>query len=151
MGVRTERGYQRDEVHQAKLGIQLRLGQLDPTPGPPPAETVRPNAPHDPAVEFVEERSNVGSFVILGPTPQGRIQPHTQPFQYPSRSCQRCTRFSHRLTGNHPIVGEPRQLISFASHLLIKQRQKNVTEQWRSYSALWSPALAGKELTLAVA
>src|SRR5271167_1978646 len=80
-----------------------------------------------------------------------RIQPHTQPFQYPSRNCQRCTRFSHRLTGNHPIVGEPRPLISFASHLLIKPRQKNVTEQWRSYSALWSPALAGKEFPLPVA
>src|SRR5438034_11078657 len=71
--VRTKRGYQRDEVHQAKLFIQLRLGQLYPTPGPPPAESVRPNAPHDPAVEFVEERSNVGSFVILSPTSQGRI------------------------------------------------------------------------------
>ena len=72
--MRAERGYQRDEVHQAKLFIQLRLGQLDPAPGPPPAETMRPNAPHDPAVEFVEERSNVGAFVVLGPTSQGRIQ-----------------------------------------------------------------------------
>jgi hypothetical protein len=37
-------------------------------------ETVRPNASHDPAVEFVEEGSNVASFAILGPSPQGRIQ-----------------------------------------------------------------------------
>src|SRR5439155_2202092 len=63
-----------------------------------------------------------------------RIQSHTHVFQYPGRSCQRSTRLSHRLTGNHPIVGEPRQLISFASHLLIKRRQKNVTEQWRSHA-----------------
>ena len=58
----------------SQLFIQLPLGQLDPAPGPPPAETMRPNAPHDPAVEFVEERSNVGAFVVLGPTSQGRIQ-----------------------------------------------------------------------------
>src|ERR1019366_2574515 len=51
----------------------------------------------------------------------------------------------------HPTVGEPRQLISFASHLLIKRRQKNVTEQGRSYSALRGPALAGKEFPLPVA
>jgi hypothetical protein len=37
----------------------VALGNWSPTPGPPPAETVRPNAPHDPAVEFVEERSDV--------------------------------------------------------------------------------------------
>jgi hypothetical protein len=64
-----------------------------------------------------------------------RVQPHTQLSQYASRSCQCSTRLSRRLTSDYPIIGEPRQLISFASHLLIERRQKNVTEQWRTYSS----------------
>src|SRR5262249_12773282 len=190
---------------------------------------MRPNATHDPAVEFVEECSNVGAFVVLGPSPQGRIQfldqlrglswstasrehPHPIPeasnrfprrirdpplwvpslnhavgklspalrshnpvsqkiksllgmndprllwiqshahlFQYPSRSCQCRSRLRRRLAGDHPIIGEPCQSISFASHLPIERRQKNVTEQRRSDSALWGPALAGKEFPLSVA
>ena len=151
---------------------------------------MRPNAAHDPAVEFVEEGPNVGSFVVLGPSPQGRIQlldqlrglprstasrehPHSIPeasnrfprgirdqplpvpslnhamgkltlaprshnpvsqkieslldmndprllwiqshaqlFQYPSRSYQCSSRLRRRLAGDHPIIGEPCQLIS---------------------------------------
>jgi hypothetical protein len=36
-----------------------------------------------------------------------RIQPHIQLFQYSSRSGQRSTRFSRRLTGDYPIIGNP--------------------------------------------
>src|SRR5215471_18432257 len=79
------------------------------------------------------------------------IQSHAQLFQYPSRSCQCGSRLRHRLAGDHPIIGEPCQPISFASHLLIERRQKYVTKQRRSDSALWGPALAGKEFPLAVA
>src|SRR5271167_4674919 len=35
---------------------------------------MRPNPSQDPSVELVEEPSNVGSFVILTPTPQQWIQ-----------------------------------------------------------------------------
>src|SRR5207249_8187848 len=87
-----------------------------------------PGGSHDPVSQKIKSLLNMHNPRLL------RIQPHTQPLQYPSRSCQRRPRFSRRLTRNHPIVGEPRQLISFASHLLIKRRQKNVTEQWRSHA-----------------
>src|SRR6202521_237146 len=35
---------------------------------------MRPNAPRDPAIEPVEELSNVGSLVVMTPSPQHRIQ-----------------------------------------------------------------------------
>src|SRR5690349_9886837 len=35
---------------------------------------MRPDAPHDPAIEFVEERSDMGALVILAPPPQCWIQ-----------------------------------------------------------------------------
>ena len=35
---------------------------------------MRPDAAHDPAVEFVEERSDMGPLVVLAPSSQGRIQ-----------------------------------------------------------------------------
>src|ERR1035438_2034642 len=34
---------------------------------------MRPQAPHDPAVELVEESANVGAFVILAPATQDRV------------------------------------------------------------------------------
>ena len=34
---------------------------------------MRPQAPHDPAVELVEESADMGAFVILAPAPQDRI------------------------------------------------------------------------------
>src|SRR6266849_1227481 len=49
------------------------------------------------------------------------------------------------------VVCEPRKLITLASHLPIKRRQKYVTEQGRDYPALRSPALARKELPIAIA
>ena len=88
-------------------------------------------------------------------TPSSRAGRSRSPNATPSfsggTSQNGCTRFSHRLTGNHPIVGEPRQLISFASHLLIKWRQKYVTERRRNHTPLRSAALTGKELPFAVA
>src|ERR1700730_16115324 len=35
---------------------------------------MRPNAPHDPTVEPVEELSDMGSLVVMAPPPQHRIQ-----------------------------------------------------------------------------
>ncbi len=48
--------------------------QLLPATTPPAPEPMRPDAPHDPAVELVEERSDVGALVILAPSPQRWIQ-----------------------------------------------------------------------------
>src|SRR5208337_3541546 len=63
-----------------------------------------------------------------------RMQLHAQLFQDSAGrvhcgSCLHC-----RFTGNHPIIGKPRQLISLQSHLPIKWRQKYVTEQGRSHA-----------------
>ena len=63
-----------DQVHQPVLAVQLGFRQLSPATVPPPLASMRPNAPHDPAVESVEELSDVGSLVIMAPAPQNRIQ-----------------------------------------------------------------------------
>ena len=39
-----------------------------------------------------------------------------------------------RFTGDHPIIGKPRQLISSQPHLPIKRRQKYVTEKGRNHA-----------------
>ena len=48
---------------------------------------------------------------------------------YPERGGYRRSRLRHGCAGDHPIIREPCESISPASHLLIKRRQKNVTEQ----------------------
>src|SRR5882724_6235463 len=65
---------QRNQVEQANLAVQLRGRQLLPAATPPSPISVRPNTPHDPAVEFVEERSDVGTLVVLAPPTQCWIQ-----------------------------------------------------------------------------
>src|SRR3954452_996660 len=190
---------------------------------------MRPDAPLDPTVELVEERSDVGTLVVMTPTPQDRVQLldqilglqwhaspgkltypilkaldrflsrvrvqatrlgpsnnlarrqlklpsapdqvaqkfetmpnvhhprflrmklHAQLTQDPEGRCYGSPRLRRRRTGNHPIICEPRKLITFASHLPIKRSQKYVTEQRRDYPALRSPALAGKEPPFAIA
>ena len=52
----------------------LALRQLLPTAVTPAFVPMRPNAPIDPMVEFVEERADVGTLVILTPSPQDRVQ-----------------------------------------------------------------------------
>src|SRR5271167_1082986 len=74
-----------------------------------------------------------------------RMQLHAQLIQDPKRRGPCRPRFCRRLTGQYPVVGVPRKLITLAPHLLIKWRQKYVTEQRRNYPALRSPALARKE------
>src|SRR5262249_4374649 len=49
--------------------IQLALRQLLPTAVTPAFVPMRPNASLDPMVEFVEERSDVSTFVIVTPPP----------------------------------------------------------------------------------
>src|ERR1700676_1738354 len=54
---------QLNQVDQPVLAVQLGFRQLSPATVPPPLESMRPNAPHNPAIEPVEELSHVGSFV----------------------------------------------------------------------------------------
>ena len=63
-----------DQVHKPVLAVQLGFRQLSPATVPPSLESMRPNASHNPAVESVEELSDVGSLVVMTPTPQYRIQ-----------------------------------------------------------------------------
>src|SRR5258708_23977120 len=74
MRPRCNRRDQLNQVHQPVLAIQLDFRQLSPATVPPPLESMRPNAPHNPAVEPVEELSDVGSLVVMSPPPQHGIQ-----------------------------------------------------------------------------
>ena len=56
------------------LAVQRRLRQLFPAAVQPALESMRPDPPHDPGVESVEESSDVGAFVVLASPPQERIQ-----------------------------------------------------------------------------
>src|SRR6202034_2794756 len=62
------------KVDQPFFAIQFGCRQLSPATVPPTLESMRPNAPHDPAVEPVKELSDVGSLVVMAPAPQDRIQ-----------------------------------------------------------------------------
>src|ERR1035437_658392 len=204
---RCNRRDQLNQVHQPVLAVQLGFRQLPPATVPPSLESLRPNAPHNPAVEPVEELSDVGSLVVMAPSPQHRIQflnqllglerhappgkraylihespdrflprdrvqrprlsttadlprrqlklltafdlvpkkleslphvhnprllrmqLHAQFVQNPKRRGHCLSRLCCRLAGCYPVVGVPRELISFAPHLLIERRQKDVAEQ----------------------
>ena len=71
---RCKRRNQSDQVHKPILTVQRRDGKLLPPAITPTLKSMRPDPPHDPAVELVEEHSDVGSFVILAPSPQERIE-----------------------------------------------------------------------------
>src|SRR4029077_558864 len=71
---RCNRRNQLKQVHQPVLAVQLGFRQLSPATVPPSLESVRPNAPHNPAVEPVEERSDVGSLVVMTPPTQHRVE-----------------------------------------------------------------------------
>src|SRR5215471_13552449 len=80
-----------------------------------------------------------------------RMQLPPQLVQDPKRRGHCRSRFRRRFTCHYPIIGVSRKLISLAPHLLIKWRQKYVTEQRRNYPTLRSPALARKESPFAIA
>src|SRR6266446_4765149 len=71
---RCNRRDQLNQVHQPVLAVQLGFRQLSPATVSPSLESMRPNAPHNPAVEPVEELSDVGSLVVMAPSPQHRVQ-----------------------------------------------------------------------------
>src|ERR1700692_376538 len=67
-------GRARGRRGRRSTAAQLRLRHLSPAPFPPTLEEMRRNAPHNPAVEPVEELSDVGSLVVMSPSPQHWIQ-----------------------------------------------------------------------------
>src|SRR5437762_11963911 len=71
--LRCDRRNQFDQMNQPILAVQLGLRQLLPAAVTPAFVPMRPDASLDPMVEFVEERSDVGTLVIVTPTPQDRV------------------------------------------------------------------------------
>src|SRR5579864_9356097 len=71
--LRGNRRNQFDKLDQLILAIHRALRQLSPTTVAPAFVPMRPDTPLDPVVEFVEERSDVSTFVIVSPSPQNRV------------------------------------------------------------------------------
>src|ERR1700676_3108919 len=74
LSLRCNRRNQFDQLDQPKLTIQLALRQLFPTAVAPAFVPMRPDTSLDPVVQFVEERSDVSTLVIVTPSPQDRVQ-----------------------------------------------------------------------------
>src|SRR5688500_17272254 len=65
---------------------------------------MRPDAPYDPAVEPVEEYADVGTLVVLAPTPQKRIQLRNQLLRH--------QRYTTSSAGTHLIHEPPDGLLT---------------------------------------
>src|SRR5262249_48639737 len=61
-------------LHHPILAVQLALRELFPAAVAPAFVPMRPNPSLDPTVEFVEERSDVGTLVIVSPPPQDWVE-----------------------------------------------------------------------------
>ena len=59
---------QRDKINKSELAVELAEWQRCPATAAPFAEPMRPNSPHQPAVELVEELSDVSPLVVVAPT-----------------------------------------------------------------------------------
>jgi hypothetical protein len=60
------------------LTVQLGFRKLSPTSITPSLTSVRPDAMYDPAVEPVEELSDVGALVVISPSPYYRVEVRDQ-------------------------------------------------------------------------
>src|SRR6516165_1817039 len=65
---------QRDKIDEPKLAVELAGWQRCPTAAAPFAEPVRPDSSHQPAVESVEELSDVGPLVVVAPTTHNGVR-----------------------------------------------------------------------------
>jgi hypothetical protein len=57
---------QRDKIDKPELVVSA--WQRCPAAAAPLAEPMRPNSPHEPAIELVEELSDVSPLVVVAPT-----------------------------------------------------------------------------------
>src|SRR6266511_5572557 len=57
-----------DKINKPELAVELAEWQRCPATAAPLAEPMRPNSPHQPAVELVEELSDVSPLVVVAPT-----------------------------------------------------------------------------------
>src|SRR5215831_8225573 len=58
----------RNQVHKPVLAVELTAWQRSPTAAAPLVVPVRPDPPHQPSVEPVEELSDLGPLVVVAPT-----------------------------------------------------------------------------------
>src|ERR1700678_2901164 len=103
--------------------------------------------PHRPAATFDLKAQKLKSLPDVHDPRFARIEAHTQLLKYSTRRFQCRSRLGSRRTGNTPIVCVPCELISPATHLPIKGRQENVTEQRRNNPALRHATFRRKEST----
>src|SRR6516164_1599249 len=59
---------QRDKIDKPELAVELAAWQRCPAAAAPFAKPMRPNSPHEPAIELVEELSDVSPLVVVAPT-----------------------------------------------------------------------------------
>ena len=62
-----------NEVDKLELAVEQLLGQPFPASVTPMLEAVRPDTMNNPAIDSVEEQSDMGSFVIFAPPSQERV------------------------------------------------------------------------------
>src|SRR6266568_481216 len=65
---------QRDKIDKPELAVELAGWQRCPTAAAPFPEPVRPDSSHQPAVESVEELSDVGPLVVMAPTTHNGVR-----------------------------------------------------------------------------
>jgi hypothetical protein len=65
-------------MNKPVVAVKCGLRQLFPAAVAPSLEAMRPDSPHDPAVESVEKPADVGALIVLAPTPQEWIKPRNQ-------------------------------------------------------------------------
>jgi len=83
---RSDRRNLSNKVGKPHFAVQLLSRQRLPSPAPPPLIAVRPQPPHNPAVQLVEEPSHVSLLVVVAPSHNDRVD-----FLYQLRRYQRYT------------------------------------------------------------
>src|SRR5713226_6739772 len=134
-----------ETANRLLLGIRIERILLGLTTNLAPGQIKLPPPALDFVAEELEAVSDVNNPRLL------RMELHAQLFQDSAGRVHGGSGLCCRSTGDHPVIGKPRQLISSQSHLPIKWRQKYVTEHGRNPTTLWSASLARKELPFAVA
>ena len=120
-------------------GIRVEVARTEPATDLAGGQPQRPAAPLDLVPEKLEAVRDVDDPRLLDVE---LSRPSV--FQDPVASASTRPRFRPSVAGDHPIVSIPRQPIASATHLPIKRRQKDVTQQGRNDPALRCPCSVGR-------
>ena len=72
---------QRDQAYKPVFDDKLALRQVSPPTVAPSLVTMRPDAPHDPAVKLKEEPADMGLTIVPTPTSNDRVDLADQPLR----------------------------------------------------------------------